>query len=81
MLGACAGTGFGTSQRNPDSLYGNYLAARYAGTLRDMDAAAAYYAQALAEDPGNPVIVERAFLLSVTSGDVSNSLKLAGADC
>ena len=78
MLGACAGTGFGTSQRNPDSLYGNYLAARYAGTLRDMDAAAAYYAQALAEDPGNPVIVERAFLLSVTSGDVSNSLKLAG---
>jgi tetratricopeptide (TPR) repeat protein len=77
-LGACAGTSFGSSQRNPDSLYGNYLAARYAGTLRDMDAAADYYAQALAEDPGNPVIVERAFLLSVTSGDIAMGLSLAG---
>ena len=75
-LGACAGSGFGLSQRNPDSLYGNYLAARHAGTVRDMDAAATYYAQALAEDPGNPVIVERAFLLSVTAGNVSESLNL-----
>ncbi len=77
VLSACAGTGFGTSQRNTQSLYGNYLAARYAGSLRDMDAAAEYYAQALSEDPGNPVIVERAFLLSVTSGNVSNALSLA----
>lgn len=77
MLSACAGTGFGTSQRNTNSLYGNYLAARYAGSLRDMDAAAGYYEQALSEDPGNPVIVERAFLLSVTSGNVSKGLSLA----
>ncbi|MCE8000859.1 MAG: tetratricopeptide repeat protein [Rhodobiaceae bacterium] len=76
MLGACAGSGFGLSQRNPDSLYGNYLAARHAGTVRDMDAAARYYAQALSEDPGNPVIVERAFLLSVTAGKVSDALNL-----
>jgi len=77
MLGACAGSGFGLSQRNPDSLYGNYLAARHAGTVRDMDAAARYYAQALSEDPGNPVIVERAFLLSVTAGNVSEGLNLS----
>jgi len=76
MLGACTGSGFGLSQRNPDSLYGNYLAARYAGTVRDMDAAARYYAQALSEDPGNPVIVERAFLLSVTAGNISKGLNL-----
>jgi tetratricopeptide (TPR) repeat protein len=41
-----------------------------------MDAAARYYAQALAEDPGNPIIVERAFLLSVTAGNVSEGLNL-----
>lgn len=76
-LSACAGADFGTSQRNTQSLYGNYLAARYAGSLRDMDAAADYYAQALSEDPGNPVIVERAFLLSITSGNVSKGLVLA----
>jgi len=76
-LGACAGTGFGPDQRNTDTLYGNYLAARYAGTLRDMGAAADYYAQALAEDPGNPVIVERAFLLSITSGDMPMGIALA----
>ena len=76
-LGACAGSGFGPDQRNTDTLYGNYLAARYAGTLRDMDAAAGYYAQALTEDPGNPVIVERAFLLSITSGDMPMGIALA----
>ncbi len=76
-LGACAASGFGASQRNPDSLYGNYLAARHAGTIRDMDAAAKYYAQALEEDPGNPVIIERAFLLSVTAGNVSEGLNLS----
>ncbi len=76
ILGACTGSGFGLSQRNPDSLYGNYLAARHAGSVRDMDAAANFYARALAEDPGNPVIVERAFLLSVTAGNVSEALNL-----
>ncbi|MEQ9144148.1 MAG: tetratricopeptide repeat protein [Parvibaculaceae bacterium] len=78
LLAACAGTGFGTSQRNPDSLYGNYLAGRHAGAIRDMEAAADFYEHALAEDPGNPVIVERAFLLSVTAGNISNGLSLAG---
>lgn len=77
LLGACAGAGFGTSQRNPDSLYGNYLAGRHAGAIRDMEAAADFYEHALAEDPGNPVIVERAFLLSVTAGNISNGLSLA----
>lgn len=76
-VGACAGTGFGASERNPDSLYGNYLAARHAGALRDLDAAADYYNRALAEDPGNPVIVDRAFLLAVTAGDFATGLDLA----
>lgn len=76
-LSGCASGGFGESQRNTESLYGNYLAGRYAGSLRDMDAAAAYYEQALAEDPDNPFIVERAFLLSVTAGNVSAGLRFA----
>ena len=76
-LSACAAGDFGASQRNPESLYGNYLAGRYAGSLRDMDAAASYYEQALAEDPENPFIIERAFLLSVTAGNVPAGLRFA----
>ncbi|MEQ9518133.1 MAG: tetratricopeptide repeat protein [Parvibaculum sp.] len=76
-LNACASSGFGTSQRNTESLYGNYLAGRYAGSLRDMESAATYYEHALAEDPNNPFIVERAFLLSVTAGNVPAALRFA----
>ncbi|MEM9123628.1 MAG: tetratricopeptide repeat protein, partial [Pseudomonadota bacterium] len=63
--------------RESDSLFGSYLAARHAGLDRDMDAAAAYYEQALKNDPSNLVILERSFLLEVSAGSVDKAMRLA----
>lgn len=56
---------------------GSYLAARHAGQTRDAVAAAAYYRSAVRHDPGNPELVERAFLSLLIGGDVEESTKLA----
>jgi tetratricopeptide (TPR) repeat protein len=56
---------------------GNYLAARIAGQSRDMDAAAAYYRGALRADPRNPELVESAFLVVLSTGDIEDSCPLA----
>lgn len=58
------------------SLSGSYLAARYAGRTRDMAAAAAFYDEALAADPDNPQLIERAFTLRLASGDIDGALAL-----
>jgi hypothetical protein len=50
------------------SLSGNYLAGRSAGKERDNEIAADYLARALIEDPDNPVLIEKLFLLEVSSG-------------
>lgn len=63
--------------RNEYSRYGNYLSAIYATSLRDRDAAAEFYDRVLKADPGNPVILERAFLLHVTGGDLRRAVDLA----
>ena len=57
------------SETTIDTLYGNYLAARHATRERDTSSAAAYYKTALASDPGNQIIRERALLLEITSGN------------
>ena len=59
------------------SLSGNYLAGRYAGNIRENRAAAEFYARALAEDPENPFILERAFLFEVSAGNLSRASQLA----
>ena len=56
---------------------GNYLAARIAGAGRDMAASSAYYRAALRADPSNPELIERAFLVTLASGAVEDSLLLA----
>lgn len=56
---------------------GNYLAARIAGSGRDMAAAAAFYRAALRADPANPELMERTFLVTLASGAVTDSLYLA----
>ena len=56
---------------------GNYLAARIAGQSRDMEAAAAYYRGALRADPRNPELVESAFLVVLSTGDIEDSFPLA----
>src|SRR5262245_52643039 len=59
------------------SLSGSYLAGRYAGKLRDMDIAAQYFALALRDDPNNPVLIEKAFLLELSAGNVPKAEDLA----
>jgi tetratricopeptide (TPR) repeat protein len=59
------------------SLAGTYLAARHASTLRDVNAAAAYYRAALRIDAKNPELLERAFLSLLADGEVEDSAKLA----
>ncbi len=59
------------------SLSGNYLAGRYAGNIRENRAAADFYARALAEDPDNGFILERAFLFEVSAGNLSRASQLA----
>lgn len=61
----------------PLSLSGNYLAGRFAGSVRDADSAADFYARALIADPGNVDIVERAFLLEVSAGNMERAVQLA----
>lgn len=60
------------------SLSGNYLAARLAGSARDMAAGAEFYKEALAADPDNAQLIERAFTLALASGDVDEAVALAG---
>jgi tetratricopeptide (TPR) repeat protein len=60
-----------------DNPFGNYLAARHAGTERDAAAAATYYLNVLKSDPRNPDLVSRAFLSVLTEGDIDQAGKLA----
>ena len=59
------------------SLSGVYLAGRAAGLNRDMAAAADLYARALNIDPANPLLIERTFLFSLSSGHYQRADKLA----
>lgn len=54
----------------PQSTYGNFLAARYASASHDVRAAAAYFAAAERSDPGNALLVKQAFLSALFAGDI-----------
>ena len=74
-LSACTAMpgGFLAPQDEPQSVYGAYLAARYAGASRDVDASARFYADALAFDPDSELISERAFLAALLAGDFAHA--------
>ncbi|MGH9808254.1 MAG: hypothetical protein ACRD9W_13505, partial [Terriglobia bacterium] len=55
------------SDQPPGTLLGNYLSGRMARGDHDTEAAADFYSKALAEDPGNEIILEQAFLLEAAS--------------
>jgi tetratricopeptide (TPR) repeat protein len=59
------------------SLSGTYLAGRHAGRKRDMETAAVYFSRALERDPGNPVLMERAFVHELSVGHVARAEELA----
>jgi tetratricopeptide (TPR) repeat protein len=59
------------------TLLGNYLSGRMARGDHDTIAAAEFYSKALAEDPGNEIILEQAFLLEAASAHWDRALELA----
>ena len=56
---------------------GSYLAGRYASRKRDTRVAARYIARALESVPNNPLLIERAFTLEVSSGNVEAAERFA----
>jgi tetratricopeptide (TPR) repeat protein len=58
---------------SPVTLAGSYLAARSADQEKDIGAAAEFYGEALANDPSNPVLLERTLILKVANGDVQGA--------
>jgi Flp pilus assembly protein TadD len=60
-----------------DESYGNYLNARLAASQHDMENAAKFYRASLDADPTNPDLLARAFLYSVSAGDMVRAPKLA----
>lgn len=78
LTSACATNRFVVVEQQRDtSHFGNYLAARHAGSLHENDVAAGFYAEALQDDPENPIIIERAFLLAITAGEMSRAISFA----
>jgi tetratricopeptide (TPR) repeat protein len=59
------------------SLLGSYLAGRVARAQNDTRAAAMFYRQALAQDPGNNLLIEQAFLMETSEGEWSRAEALA----
>jgi tetratricopeptide (TPR) repeat protein len=72
-------TGAPPIRTNPalDESYGNYLNARLAASQHDMENAAKFYRASLNADPANPDLLARAFLYSVSAGDMERAPKLA----
>lgn len=56
---------------------GNYLVGVFASKLRDTDVAAKFLGRALSDDPDNRNLVERAFILSLSSGYIDRAESLA----
>jgi len=56
---------------------GSYLAGRFASRQRDTGIAARYIARALETDPDNPLLIERAFTLEVSSGNIESAERFA----
>lgn len=59
------------------SLFGSYLAGRFARGQRDMHTAAEFYRSALERDPANKEILREAFLSEVSVGNWRRATKLA----
>ena len=69
LAGCSSGPGFLAPDDTPQSVYGSFLAARYASANRDVDQSARLYADALAFEPNSGLISERAFLSALMAGD------------
>lgn len=57
--------------------YADFITARYAGMIGDMDAAAGFYRRALASSPDDPALLERATAATLAAGDAARAIRLA----
>ena len=60
-----------------DAIYGDYLAARYAGSQHETKIADQYFDRTLEAEPANPIVLERAFMVSLNGGDMDRAVELA----
>lgn len=67
----------GAARADTQTLAGSYLAGLHAAQNRDIDAAAEFYLQVLEHDPQNTDILNRAFLLELTGGNMEVATGLA----
>lgn len=67
----------GEPSRGLNSQPGNYLAALIAASQSDTAAAEAYFRKALAADPRNRDLLERAFVAALSNGDIEPAAALA----
>ena len=70
LLSSPGSAGYEADASDGQSLSGSYLAGRFAGRQRDMDAAAGYFQQALRDDPNNVVLIERVFIFELSEGNI-----------
>ena len=81
-LSACAGMNRDSARESDPkmssgSLTGDVLVARVASGDRDTDVAAARYGYALAADPDNLQLLERAFIFSLSAGEMDEAGRFA----
>lgn len=67
----------GVDTEESDSLYGNYLAGRFAYYNSDVDVAIKYFSRALEKDPDNRLLIEHSFLLDLQAGRWDTASKSA----
>lgn len=77
-LAACSTLQVRESDYDPNTLFGNYLIARYAAAQRETAVAADHYQRALTLQPENTHLIERSFLLAVHDGRIDEAIDLAG---
>ncbi|GGB59345.1 hypothetical protein GCM10011316_34230 [Roseibium aquae] len=74
---------YGTPPDLPITLSGSYLAGRLADGAKDFASAAAFFQEALNEDPDNDILLERTFLLKLANGELTEATyyanEMAGA--
>ena len=73
-LSAGATLAYEQAEQSPS---GSYLAGRSAAKLRDNDLASDYLRGALKADEGNPVLIEKIFLLELSEGNIPEAEKYA----
>ncbi|PKP78131.1 MAG: hypothetical protein CVT81_05725 [Alphaproteobacteria bacterium HGW-Alphaproteobacteria-3] len=77
LLGGCAGSNGIFSRGEADTPYGAYLAGRHAASVNDNLRASDFYSKALADEPSDPVILDRAFMSALVGGDMDRAIPLA----